>query len=113
MILRKVGELSIWGRRLFKDDFIDVNAIKTHERLMIFCFISASRFGQRFIVEATLTILKKNDNEKLNKLLFSDLIIVKFARDYTDGENSNTDWIISHYDHKFVDPKLVTENVFY
>ena len=73
---------------------------------MIFCFISASRFGQRFIVEATLTILKKNDNEKLNKLLFSDLIIVKFARDYTDGENSNTDWIISYYDHLFVDSNI-------
>jgi len=73
-------------------------------------FKGGSLLGERYYVEATVTILKKNDDEKLKQLVFfSDLYLTRFVRDYTDGEDSNTDWLISYYDHKWVE-KLEINN---
>ena len=59
-------------------------------------------------METTFSILMKPrvfDNDlPLNNPGALDLIIIRYRRDYTDGSNSNTDWIISYFDCKFVKP---------
>ena len=58
-------------------------------------------------MEATFTILMKPkvfDRDVQLSPANLDLIIIRFLRDYTDGPNSNTDWIISYFSCEF--PKL-------
>lgn len=53
--------------------------------------------GKKF-VQATFTMLKKSNVEEIRKIYpLSDLIIVKFLRDYSNAQSS--EWLISYFDY--------------